>query len=268
MTVTAMLTLVSFGGGTDSTAMLIGMVERGEPAPHAILFGDTGGEFPHTYQHIADFSEWLVARGYPAIRCLRRNKRDGSWESLEAECLRIKSLPSVAYGYKTCSQKFKIEPQDKWCNNDPLIRAEWRAGRKVRKLIGYDWDEFYRAKFYDDKKYTFSYPLIDWKWRRKDCIETIARAGFEQPGKSSCFFCPHMKRGEVRVMRDRYPDLLDRATAMESGARLTSIVGLGRDWSWREFLKQRDLPLEDGPADRSAIDCNCFEAADTLEPAA
>jgi hypothetical protein len=258
------LTVVSFGGGTDSTAMLIGMVERAEPPPHAILFGDTGGEFPHTYEHIRTFSDWLVTHNYPAVHSLRRNKKDGSWESLEDECLRIRSLPSIAYGYKTCSQKFKIEPQDKWCNNDPGLRAEWKVGRKVRKLIGYDWDEFYRAKFYDDKKYTYEYPLIDWRWRRKDCVEAIARAGLKQPRKSSCFFCPHMRPDEIRTMRDQYPDLLDRALAMEAGAKLTSIAGLGRDWSWRAFLQQGDLPLMDTKTDRSAIDCNCFEAGETL----
>lgn len=263
-----MLTIVSFGGGTDSTAMLIGMVERGEPSPHAILFGDTGGEFPHTYEHIRIFSEWLVAQGYPPVQVLRRNKKDGSWESLEAECLRTKNLPSIAYGFKTCSQKFKIEPQDKWCNNDPVFRAEWKAGRKVRKLIGYDWDEFYRAKFYDDKKYVLEYPLIDWRWRRSDCMEAIARAGFKQPMKSSCFFCPHMRRDEVRVMRDRYPDLLERAVTMEATAKLKSIAGLGRSWSWRAFLEQKDLPLMDIPQDRSAINCNCFEAGDSLAPKA
>jgi len=42
--------VVSFGGGTNSTAMLVGMWERGE-RPDAILFADTGGEKPHTYQH-------------------------------------------------------------------------------------------------------------------------------------------------------------------------------------------------------------------------
>ena len=35
--------VVSFGGGTNSTAMLVGMSERGI-IPDAILFADTGGE--------------------------------------------------------------------------------------------------------------------------------------------------------------------------------------------------------------------------------
>lgn len=259
-----MLTVAAFGGGVDTTAMLIGMVERGEPPPHAILFGDTAGEFPHTYAHIEKFSGWLKSQGYPAITKLRRSKRDGSFESLEDECLRTKNVPSVAYNYKTCSQKFKIEPQDKWCNNDPAIRAEWKAGRKVRKLIGYDWDEFFRAKFYDDDKYVLEYPLIDWKWTRAACEEKIREYQMKVPGKSSCFYCPNMRASEVRVMRDKYPDLLARALKMEANAKFTAIVGLGRNWSWREFLKQGDLPFMDEPVEQH---CNCYEAGKVLSPA-
>lgn len=39
-----MTMMVSYGGGTNSTAMLIGMVERGE-RPDAILFADTGRNY-------------------------------------------------------------------------------------------------------------------------------------------------------------------------------------------------------------------------------
>ena len=47
------ISVVSFGGGVNSSAMLIGMHERGI-TPDAILFSDTGGEKPETYQHIED----------------------------------------------------------------------------------------------------------------------------------------------------------------------------------------------------------------------
>lgn len=258
-----MLTVVSFGGGTDSTGMLVGMVERGEPAPHAILTGDTGGEWPHTYRHIEAMSAWLVDHGYPAVKLLRRNRRDGTWESLEDNCRRVGMLPSIAYGYKTCSHKFKIEPQDFFCNNDPAMQTEWTAGRKVRKLIGYNWGEFWRAKFQEDEKYVFDYPLIDWKWTKKDCVEAIERNGLRQPGKSACFFCPNTKKGEVRVLRDRHPELLDRALAMEAGANLTSIVGLGRNWSWAQFLKQGELALDE-PESEHEITCDCFESGEAL----
>ena len=45
------LHVVSFSGGKDSTAMLLGMIERDMPIDY-ILFCDTGIEFPAMYEHI------------------------------------------------------------------------------------------------------------------------------------------------------------------------------------------------------------------------
>ncbi len=110
------LVLVSYGGGNNSTAALCGMIERGMPAPHAILFSDTGngenrpGEKPHTYAYVRTFSAWLIKHGYPAIETIRKGGVD---ETLEEDCLRRNALPSVAYGWKTCSQRFKVEPFEK-----------------------------------------------------------------------------------------------------------------------------------------------------------
>jgi 3'-phosphoadenosine 5'-phosphosulfate sulfotransferase (PAPS reductase)/FAD synthetase len=44
---------VAFGGGTNSTAMLCGFRERGIK-PDLILFADTGGELPETYEHVME----------------------------------------------------------------------------------------------------------------------------------------------------------------------------------------------------------------------
>ena len=43
---------------------------------------------------------------------------------LEQECLRSGTLPAIAYGYKKCSLKHKIDPQEKFCNNYPPCREE------------------------------------------------------------------------------------------------------------------------------------------------
>ena len=50
--------VVSFGGGTNSTAMIIGMYLHKIPID-LITFADTGGEQPHTYEYIEIFNEWL-----------------------------------------------------------------------------------------------------------------------------------------------------------------------------------------------------------------
>lgn len=120
------LVIASYGAGTNSTAFLIEMVRRGERVD-AILFADTGGERPGTYAFVALFSDWLVARGWPAITIV---KKGGRQETLEEDCLRKSMLPSLAYGFKGCSHKYKIEPQDKFVNNyPPAERLGLPAGR-------------------------------------------------------------------------------------------------------------------------------------------
>lgn len=86
--------IVAFGGGVDSTAMIIGLIERNEPID-LIMFADTGGEKPHTYDHIKIFNEWLVSKCYPEIVIVKKVRRDGSLETLEQECHRRKNLPCI-----------------------------------------------------------------------------------------------------------------------------------------------------------------------------
>lgn len=56
------MNIVSFGGGTNSTAMIIGMYLHKIPID-LILFADTGGEQPHTYKFIEIFNGWLEKHG-------------------------------------------------------------------------------------------------------------------------------------------------------------------------------------------------------------
>jgi hypothetical protein len=76
----------------------------------------------------------------------------------------------------------------------------------------------------------------------------IQAAGLPVPMKSACFFCPASKRQEILWLREHHPELLQRALDIESNAEanLTSVKGLGRSFSWRQFLNQiDDLPLFD-----------------------
>ena len=254
-----MVTVASFGGGTDSTAMLIGMWQRGEKVD-LILFADTGGEKPHTYEHINRFSDWLVNNGMPEITIVRYKK-----ETLEENCLRIKSLPSIAYGFKKCSLKFKVQPQDQFVNNWKPAKEAWARGEKVIKLIGYDASESRRAERpsskVNQKKYHFRYPLIEWGWDRAECIDVIKSFGLELPGKSACFFCPSSKAQEVKELAKQYPDLAKRAIAMEANAELTTIKGLGRDYSWTELLKfdEAQTKLFDSDFSTAEIPCGCYD---------
>ena len=101
------MNIVSFGGGTNSTAMIIGMYLHKIPID-LILFADTGGEQPHTYEFMGTFNEWLVKHGIPKIVSVEYHDKDGNRLTLEQECINSGRLPSIAYGYKKCSLKHKL----------------------------------------------------------------------------------------------------------------------------------------------------------------
>ena len=258
------MNVVGYGGGTDSTALLIGLWQRGIPVD-LILFADPGGEQPHTYAYLDTMDRWLRERGMPGITRVWYTDRSGRRLTLEQECLRSGTLPSIAYGHKKCSLKHKVWPQERFCNHHARCRDAWDRGERVTKFIGYDAGEAPRRENVAerdrrDPKYRKEYPLMEWGWTRRDCIRVIREAGLPLPGKSSCFFCPSMKRREIRTLYHRYPDLLARALAMEDRARpnLLTVSGLGRSFAWREFIEadeaQLALPDAFSPED---LPCSC-----------
>jgi len=237
------MNIVGYGGGTNSTAMLIGLHRKGIPVD-LILFSDTGGEQPHTYEFLPIMERWLLEHEMPKITPVEYVDQNGDRLTLEDECLRSGTLPAIAYGYKKCSLKHKVGPQDKFCNHYQPCLDVWTQGERVIKFIGFDAGEEQRrdhAIVYDivDKKYKKEYPLIDWGWFREDCVAAIKQEGLPLPGKSSCFFCPSMKRHEIRTLYHTHRDLYDRAIAIENNAKpnLITVKGLGRDWSWQDFVE-------------------------------
>lgn len=68
------MNILSYGGGTNSTALLLGLYERHIPID-LILFADTGAEHPHTYRHIEDMQKWLAEHGLPDITVVKNVDR-------------------------------------------------------------------------------------------------------------------------------------------------------------------------------------------------
>ena len=259
--------VVAYGGGLNSTAMLCGFRERGIK-PDLILFADTGGETPHTYEHVEKLSEIVESWWGIAIELVAARRRTGEFEGLENECLRLKNLPSLAYGTKKCSQKYKIAPQER------RIRdwAKERGDEQIKCAVGYDAGEGYRHAKAPKSLYIGSgvekvnwYPLMEWGWRREECAEAIKRHGLPVPPKSACFFCPAMKRGEILRLKQEHPDLFARALAIEANAILKSPGrGLGGQSLRWENVDSNDNAqdklwdyLDDN--DESPIPCGCYD---------
>jgi hypothetical protein len=237
-------TWVCYGAGTDSTAMLIGMVARGEPID-LITFADTGAELPRTYEYIPIMDAWLRERGYPGITIVRYATRKGKEETLEESIVKNSTIPPLAFGWHTCSIRFKIDPQVKFAAEFSPFKAAHSRGERVVRCIGYDASpaDTKRAcrsttKFPDLDQYENRFPLREWNWHRERCLEEILKAGLPDPGKSACYFCPARKKTEILELRDEYPEYYAKALAIEeralSSGKLKSVKGLGRRFAWKD----------------------------------
>ena len=234
------LLVACIGGGVNSAGMIVEMHKRGI-CPDVSLFADTGGETPETYAFIEILSQWMIAHGMGPITTVR-----ATGETLEENCLRREALPSVAYGFKTCSQRWKLQPQEKFLNH-------WSGGRYYRKAIGFDAGEARRAKPYKDDKGEAWYPLVEWDLDREDCAAICAEENLA-PAKSACFFCPNSRKAEVKTLAGTHPDLYARAIAMETNASLLTVQGLGRTWRWADINLQ--LTMFDP---EKSMPCGCYD---------
>ena len=266
---------VAYGLGVNSTAMLVEFVRRGV-RPDVILFADTGGEKPETYAYLPVIQEYLVSVGFPPVEVVRYRPRTAPYRTLEGQCLHTGTLPSLAYGGKSCSLKFKRGPQDRLILELFPVSCLRSSGRRVVRAIGFDAGEERRTyagvvkaigldageehrttraidtkddnrkpsreAWLDAHVFTYWYPLFERGMDRAACEHAIREAGLPVPPKSSCWFCPGMKKAEILWLRDHHPALLERALAIERAARpsLRTVKGLGRSFAWEDFLCRAD----------------------------
>jgi len=249
---------INYGGGDNSTAVVVEWIRRGLPVPSGVFFADTGGEKPHTYQAVRDVSAWAEERGWPVfqtVRWIRKvGKHAGTFRSLEETSLEREELPSLAYGYKGCSVKWKGQPIDAAVRTHPAYQPG------ALRIIGYDADEPHR---WDRSKNTEEWdwwaPLVDWDMGREECLAAVADTPFAGGvGKSACFFCPASKGPEILALGDRYPHLLKRALELEANAvNRDPEKGLAGRRKWSSIVEQDRRqtklfePLE--------VPCGCYD---------
>lgn len=226
------------GMGVNTVAYIIECTKQGIVFD-LLLFADPGRENPKTYEYIPILNKWLIDNGQPEITIVRQLNKNGEFIGLYQDCINLKALPSIAYGFKKCLLKYKVQPQEKYLNNWEPTQYLWANGGVVLRYKGYDADEEHRTKKdYSDKKYINIHPLVDLNMGRFECVKTIIDSGLPLPPKSSCTFCPSMKPWEIIELYENEPKEFYDAVTMERNAseNLTTVKGLGRDWSWWDLI--------------------------------
>ena len=110
---TEQLVCVADGMGVDSTAVLVGLKNRGI-RPDLITFANTGNEKEETVKYIETRNQWLADVGFPPLVIVQRTPPKAGYDSLYGNCYKNETLPSLAFGQKSCSIEWKKKPQDFW----------------------------------------------------------------------------------------------------------------------------------------------------------
>jgi hypothetical protein len=250
---------VSFGAGVDSSAMLVALKVAGV-RPDIITFADTGGEKPSTILHVERMNAVLSAWGWPLIdTCRKVPLASTGYHDLFGNCWANETLPSLAFGMKSCSIKWKQVPQDQYlkgvtrgpnrCEPHPVWQRYQETGQRIVKLIGYDMGraDVRRSKNLpaSDADFDYLYPLQILGWERTDCVDAITRVlGADMvPIKSACFFCPASKPWELFWLAACHPEMLERALDLERRAltgRHSRFDEMKFGASWEDLVRTTD----------------------------
>lgn len=236
------LTVLSFGGGQDSTAILYQMLYNRAfrntyaPAALVVVMAATGNEHPDTDAHVEACKALCATHGV-AFEHLTfdRGFHTGPWKrGLAMFYYAKRAIGSVAFP-KTCSSNLKIEPVRRWLKaycadaiGAPHLRDDHEAVATfvarygpVRMLLGIARGEESRVAKPDRAKWVndcirHEYPLLDLGLDRAACQAYIASCGHAVPPPSNCIFCPFKSAHEVLWTFRRYPAHFDAWAALEA----------------------------------------------------
>lgn len=219
-----MKNIISYGGGTQSTAMIL-MALNGEFEfmPDFAIYADTGGEPQFINDYVNYFINFVKVKYNFDIFVVRA--KQGLLHKLTIEPERIAksglSYTSSNPPYFTlnpdgtkgmmmrqCTSDFKIQPIAKFIN------SKLQRGEPYRKWIGISFDERQRMKI-STKRIKLYYPLVDKFIRRADSIKYIIDKGLNKPLRSSCFFCPFHSDRYWQWLKDYHIYEFERACEFE-----------------------------------------------------
>ncbi|HDH44777.1 MAG TPA: hypothetical protein ENG66_05235 [Thermococcus sp.] len=193
---------LSYGGGVNSTALLLLLTEKGEN--FEVVFVDTGVEYPETYEYI----EYLKTLGFEitVLKPKVKGKNGKFYDNLYEYCYDHKFLPSIYLRW--CTYRFKLIPIWEYVKKPCIM------------YIGISYDERHRVlkKGYYDKKAKGIkpvYPLVELKITRYDCLRIIKQHGLKVPGKSGCWICPVQSKKRLLWLRTKHPNLFKKIIELE-----------------------------------------------------
>lgn len=194
--------IVSYGGGINSTAMIIYLIKNKFPLDY-VVFSDTGDEMPETYDYLEIMEKYLKKK-----KILFKIVKVRNNTSLSDRCIKRKVIPSQIWRW--CTRDMKVTP----------IHAFYRKlNSHIYQYMGIDYDEVRRMKPAKVDYVTNLYPLIDYKIDRSECIQIIRKAKLPIPVKSGCYMCPFNNMKRWAEIYEKHPELYEFSIKIEENSK-------------------------------------------------
>ena len=213
------LTVLSFGGGVQSTVLALMASKREIERPDVVIFADTGNETQATYHHIWRVFEALVEAGIHCEIVSAGNIADDVLYAAGENGVRVGRIgqpPFYVNGkaletgklWRKCSSEYKIKPQEKRVRELLGVPPGKKVPKEyaVEKWMGITVDEASRMKPSRLHYETTRWPLIEKGMTRWDCHIWLKKAGWGVVPKSSCKICPFHDNAYWRELRDNSPE--------------------------------------------------------------
>lgn len=203
--------IVSFSGGKDSTAMLLHLLELGEPVDE-VLFCDTTVEFPEMYTHIEKVKK---AIGNYNVK-FTTLKPPYDFEYLLLKKIVHKKTGDIRYGFSWATAR------SRWCTSSLKLDVikkylrDLKTKYNIIQYVGIAADEKYRLDRENNKTINSMHPLVTWGWTEKDCLLYCKNFGYTWEGlydiydRCSCWCCPLQGVASCRLLWKHHPNLWEK----------------------------------------------------------
>lgn len=214
--------ILSLSGGKDSTALAIYM--RDKVPEMEYVFCDTGEELPETYDYLDRLEAYL---GKPIAR-LNPDRPFSHYLDIYRGV-----LPDSRTRW--CTRMLKIKPFEKYVGEAEAI-----------SYIAIRADETYRTGYISTKPNLKPiYPFIDAGVVKADVFRMLDESGLGAPeyyewrSRSGCYFCFFQQRREWVGLKERHPDLFEKAKQFE---KFDETTGKRFTWAQKESLAELEQP--------------------------
>jgi PP-loop superfamily ATP-utilizing enzyme len=225
-------TYLSFGGGVQSTALLamsnLGL--KSCPRATIAIFADTQCEPQWVYENLAFMESWS---SIPITRVTIGNLGEHFRARLDGTRRRAASIPAWTIGvngrpaplWRQCTQEYKVVPIIKRVRELLGYRPRQSVKERVACMLGISLEEIYRMKRSRARWTTNTYPLIEARMRRSDCVELLRELGIPVPLRSACVFCPYHSDEYWHDLQQNHVDEWVRAVEFDRALRKTAPRG-------------------------------------------